>query len=91
MSRIRIVRRQRPPRTDQEPSPIPAWLDDPEEVGPCPCGQPPDDECMMVEGDIPLKRWFHVECLDWLETEMDDEEIEEKREWERRMRGGDNE
>ena len=88
MSRIpiRIIRRKR--RTDKDPTPIPAWLDDPEEVGPCPCGQPPDDDCMLIEGDTPLKRWFHIGCLDWLETEMSEEEIEEKREWERRMRGG---
>jgi hypothetical protein len=69
-----------------DPTPIPSWLDDREEVGPCPCGMPPDDSCMLVEGDAPLSRWFHAECLDFLEKEMDEEEIEEKREWERQMR-----
>jgi hypothetical protein len=69
-----------------DPSPIPSWLDDPEEVGPCPCGMPPDDNCMLIEGDVPLSRWFHVGCLDFLEKEMTPEEIQEKREWERRMK-----
>jgi hypothetical protein len=67
-------------------TPIPSWLDDPEEVAPCPCGNPPDDTCMLVEGDVPLSRWFHPECFGFLEKEMDEEEIEEKREWERQMR-----
>lgn len=80
---VRIVRRKRNPK---DPSPIPDWLGDPEEIGPCPCGMPPDDECMVIEGDVPLSRWFHTGCLDFLEKEMDEEEIEEKREWERQVR-----
>lgn len=47
---------------------------------------PPDDECMVIEGDVPLSRWFHIGCLGFLEKEMDEEEIEEKQEWERQMR-----
>lgn len=69
----------------EDPAPIPNWLDDPEEVAPCPCGQPLDESCMLVEGDG-LSRWFHMGCLSFLEYEMDEEEIEEKREWERQMR-----
>ena len=49
-----------------------------------------DEECILIEGDVPLKRWFHLEHLGFLEKEMDDEEIEEKREWERKMDGEDN-
>jgi hypothetical protein len=41
---------------------------------------------MLIEGDVPLSRWFHSECLSFLEKEMDDEEIEEKRKWEQHMR-----
>lgn len=70
-----------------DPLPVPNWFDDPEEIGPCPCGYPPDESCMMIEGDAGLGRWFHFECLDFLEKEMSDEEIEEKREWEKHMRG----
>lgn len=85
---IRIVRRRRTKEIvlDPGPSPIPNWLDDPKEVAPCPCGQPPDNNCMLIEGDIPLSRWFHMNCLDFLEKEMDEDEIAEKREWERHMR-----
>ena len=73
-----------------EPHPVPAWFDDPEEVAPCPCGRPLDDSCLLVEGDVALKRWFHENCLRFLEYEMDEDEIEEKREWEQHMREGDN-
>jgi hypothetical protein len=69
-----------------DPFPIPNWFDDPEQVAPCPCGQPPDESCMLVTGDTPLSRWFHQGCLDFLEKEMDEEEIEEKHEWERQMK-----
>jgi hypothetical protein len=89
MSSVRIVRRGRRAKDiviDPDPTPIPNWLDDPEEVAPCPCGQPPDDNCMLIEGDVSLSRWFHMGCLDFLEKEMDEEEIEEKREWEKYMR-----
>ncbi len=30
-------------------------------------------------------RWMHRDCLDWLEYEMDEDEIKAKREWERRQ------
>lgn len=73
-------------RDANDPRPVPSWLDDPEEVAPCPCGMPPDEGCMLIEGDAPLNRWFHTGCLDFLEKEMDEEEIEEKREWERQVR-----
>lgn len=72
-----------------EPQPVPSWFDDPNEVAPCPCGEPLDEDCILIEGDVPLKRWFHLEHLEFLEKEMDDEEIEEKREWERKMMGED--
>lgn len=77
--------------TMNDPCPIPSWLDDSNQVGPCPCGNPFDESCISVEGDVPLTRWFHPQCLDFLEKEMDEEEIEEKRDWERavkRMREG---
>lgn len=74
-------------QNDQDPTPIPNWLDDPEQVAPCPCGGDFDPKnCLMVEGDVGLTRWFHPECLDFLEKEMDEEEIEEKHEWERQMK-----
>lgn len=79
---IKITRRR---RIITDPVFIPSWLDDPESMGPCPCGMPPDDDCMVIEGDV-LSRWFHPDCLDFLEKEMDEEEIEEKHEWERQMR-----
>lgn len=69
-----------------DPSPIPAWLDDPQEVGPCPCGNMPDETCVLIEGDVHLNRWFHMKCLDFLEKEMDEDEIEAKREWERQVK-----
>lgn len=69
-----------------DPIAIPGWLGNPQEVGPCPCGNPPDEDCMLIEGDASLSRWFHLECLDFLEKEMDEEEIKEKRAWERAMR-----
>lgn len=81
---IRIIRRRG--QTTPDLTPIPSWLGDPQEVAPCPCGLPPDDECMLIEGDVPLSRWFHMECLDFLEKEMNEEEIAEKREWERAVR-----
>lgn len=68
-----------------DPTPVPNWFDDPNEVAPCPCGMPFDESCMLVEGTTPLKRWFHAECLDFLEHEMDEEEVDEKHEWERKM------
>lgn len=71
---------------NKDPIPIPNWLDDPEEVAPCPCGNPLDETCVLVESDIPLRRWLHLCCLGFLENEMDEEEIEEKREWEQQMR-----
>ncbi len=80
---VRIIRRRRP-RTDQEPTPIPQWLDDPDQVQPCPCGRGFDQTCIPVEGDAGLMRWMHLGCLDWLEHEMDEDEIKAKREWERR-------
>lgn len=70
---------------NKDPIPIPSWLGDPEEVAPCPCGNDPDDSCMLVEGDG-LSRWFHEGCLGFLEHDMDEEEIEEKREWERQVK-----
>jgi hypothetical protein len=89
MGNIKIVRRGRRPKditVNPDPSPIPNWFDDPEEVAPCPCGMPPDDNCMLISGDVPLSRWFHMGCLSFLEKEMDEDEIAEKREWERHMR-----
>jgi hypothetical protein len=64
--------------------PVPGWFDDPEEIAPCPCGQPFGEDCLMVEGEV-LKRWFHEDCLGFLEYEMDEDELEEKREWEKKM------
>jgi hypothetical protein len=88
MARIRIVRAESSP---DDPTPIPPWFDNPEGVGPCPCGMPPDDDCLLIEGDVSLKRWFHKDCLDWLEQEMTPDEIKEMHEWKRRMQEGDNE
>jgi hypothetical protein len=81
MTRIpaRIIRR----KASDDPTPIPNWMDDSEQVGPCPCGEPFDpDDCIVVEGDAELARWFHEECINWLEYEMTDEELEAKREYE---------
>lgn len=85
MSRIRITRHRR--RTDKDPSHVPTWFTDAEHLAPCPCGEEPDASVMVVEGDAGLERWVHYRCLDRLEPEMDEEEIEEKRDWEKRMRG----
>lgn len=68
-----------------DPSPIPRWMTDVDEPGPCPCGRPLDPNVIPVEGDAGLVRWFHEECLSFLEYEMSPEEIEEKQEWERRQ------
>jgi hypothetical protein len=73
-------------RTTPDLVPIPSWLGNPQEVGPCPCGQPADEDCMLIEGDAPLSRWFHLDCLDFLEKEMDEDEIKEKHEWEREVK-----
>ena len=81
--------------TSLDPIPVPNWLADVDQVAPCPCGRPLDEDCIPIEGETGLGRWFHTECIDWIEYELDDEEIEEKHEWERRMRqrfeGGDDE
>ena len=81
---VKIIRSVAPD-ADQFALTIPDWFDDPEQVAPCPCGQPLTEGCLMVEGDAPLKRWFHPDCLGFLEYEMDEDELEEKREWERRV------
>lgn len=85
MSRIRIVRRRQ--RTDKDPSHVPTWFTDPEHLSPCPCGEDPDASVIVFEGDTGLERWVHVRCLDRLEIDMDEEEVEEfRRRWEEYLR-----
>lgn len=84
MARLPIRVRRR--RTDKEPTPVPAWFTDTEHLSPCPCGEEPDATVIVVNGSAGLERWIHRRCFDWLECEMDEEEIERKREWEKRMR-----
>jgi hypothetical protein len=84
---MKIVRKTHSTKNlTEDLTPIPNWFDDPDEVAPCPCGQPPDNNCMLITGDVHLSRWFHTGCLDFLDKEMDEEEIEEKREWEYQMK-----
>lgn len=47
---------------------------------------PPDENCVLTEGDVPLMRWLHAECLSFLEYEMSDEELQEKEEYEEYQR-----
>lgn len=68
--------------------PVPAWLDDPEVIGPCPCGRPPKGEILLVQGDVPLSRWFHPECLPFLKCEMTPEAVEEMEEHRKRIMEG---
>jgi len=65
---------------------VPEFLTDPEHVQPCPCGQPPDATVILFEGESGLSRWLHERCLDWIECELSEEQIEMKHEWERRRR-----
>lgn len=72
-------------RTDQEPTPIPTWFTDTEHLSPCPCGEEPDASVVVVKGKgTEIERWMHYRCLDWLENEMDEDELAAKREFERR-------
>ncbi len=87
MSKLRIVRRRKP---DPDPTHIPAWFTDTEHLSPCPCGEEPDASVVVIKSKgTEIERWVHYRCMDWLEHEMDAEEIEEKREWERRRMEGD--
>ena len=87
MARIRINVINKPERkSTADPLPIPAWLDNPKAIAPCPCGRPPHPGCVLVKGDVPLSRWFHPECLEFLKHEMSPDEIQEMEESERRQR-----
>ncbi len=67
---------------------MPAWFTDTEHLSPCPCGEEPDASVIVFEGDTGLERWVHTRCLERLEIDMDDEEIEEfRRRWEAYLRG----
>lgn len=85
MKVVRILRGKRED-TNKDPRPTPDWLADPEHVQPCPCSEPPDETVILFEGHGGLSRWLHARCLDWIENEMDDEEIAAKREWEKQRR-----
>lgn len=62
---------------DDELDPVPLWLADASAVAPCPCGREPDEEVLIVQGDVELVRWFHEECLPFLRHEMNEEELQE--------------
>ncbi len=80
---VKIVRKR---EVNPDPSPVPDYMTDPEEVAPCPCGRPFTPDVIVIEGDVPLSRWFHPGCTDWLRHEMEPWEIEMVEEVERRMR-----
>ncbi len=63
---------------------VPSWLTDPEAVGPCPCGNPPDDNTIIVNGADGLRRWFHEPCMSFLRYEMGEEQIQDMEEWRKR-------
>lgn len=71
---IRVRIRQEP---DLDPRPVPDWLDNPDHVAPCPCGGPLTGDVLLVEGHVPLSRWYHPGCLDFLRYDMTPEEIEQ--------------
>jgi len=84
---VRIIRRRQ--QVSKDPTPVPAWFTDTEHLSPCPCGEEPDASVVVVKSKgTELERWIHYRCLDWLEHEMDEDEIEAKREWERRRNQG---
>lgn len=43
----------------------PIWLTDTDYPAPCPCGDPFNhgDQCVLVEGETGLKRLVHVQCM----------------------------
>lgn len=67
---------------------IPLWMTDTEAVGPCPCGNPPSGDVIIVsgEGEDGLKRWFHEQCMDWLTFELDEAGFNHMNEWRKRRR-----
>lgn len=62
---------------------IPSWLADPDGVAPCICGRPmiAGEPNIMAEGELGMKRWFHISCwnmfIDNDDVEWDDWEDDE--------------
>lgn len=89
MNRPRLVQRL---RISKDPIPVPTWFTDTEHLSPCPCGKEPDASVIVIKSKgTEIERWVHYRCLDWLEHEMDDDEIEAKREWEQQYEEDDGE
>lgn len=65
---------------------IPPWLTDPEKIAPCPCGNPPTDNPIVVNGAASLKRWYHEPCLDFLKYELDGPQLTNLEEWRKHRR-----
>jgi len=42
---------------------VPAWVVSDEGVFPCPCGFPPSEDIIFIQGDKDLKRWYHERCF----------------------------
>lgn len=57
---------------------IPAWLADPEGVAPCICGMPmiPGMMYIVAEGELGMKRWFHIPCWEMMEDDDDEDDDE---------------
>jgi len=81
MSEIRVIIKS--VDSNPDPMPVPAFMTDPQRIAPCPCGRPPTEEAMFIEGTTLLTRWFHPECLDFLKYEMGGREFEELERWKR--------
>lgn len=58
---------------------VPRWLTDTEKVAPCPCGEIPDEEMVLIRGEAGLIRMIHIECLPLfgLDAGEDDEDQDE--------------
>lgn len=63
MSRLRLIEPYTQPTFEVVPLQIPAWLTDPESIGPCPCGKPimSNQPYTILEGEL-FKRYFHIQC-----------------------------
>ena len=64
---------------------VPPFMTDPEMTGPCPCGQPPNDEVIIVKGKT-SQRWFHEPCMSLLKYELSEDEMRDIEEWRKHRR-----
>ena len=56
---------------------VPSWLANPDLPAPCICGGDllPGQPHIMAEGELGMKRWFHLSCWNLMfnDEEMDDD------------------